>query len=327
MDSLCFMIHFIYGQDEDRARERINKLISDYEKKHSASGVQKSVWDVSGNWDAKELNYFLQSPSLFNENKLFILKGVFLIKASDLLTILKDSKLADEKDVLGLVVSSCNKEACLKKDKDLWFFLNQKPNNVEEFALLQNNSLNKWVQNKISDYNLKISSSAVRKLIFYCDNNSQRISQELDKLVCYEAQKAGLITEDDIEKMVAKHENISSFSIVDAVSERHKGRAIYLLHKFSAGGEDFNLLFGALVYQFKNLMIIRDLMDEKVIYSEIAKKLNLHPFVLQKSYGMASRFKVQELKSIYNKLSELELGVKFGKYDVGDAIFDFILML
>lgn len=318
------MIHFIYGQDEARIKERINKLVSDYEEKHGASGVQKAVWDISGDWDPKELNNFLRSPSLFNENKTFVIKGAFSSKAQDLLSVLKNGELPDRKDILGLIVASCAKDECLKKDKDLWFFLNKKPNVVEEIYPLQGQSLSKWVQSKINGHNLKISNPAVKKLIFYCGNDSWRISQELDKLICYKAGKTDVVTEDDIEKLVAKHENIGSFSIVDAISSRQKNKAIYLLHKYSAGGGDPSSLFGALVYQFRNLIMIRDLMDKKVTYSETAKKLNLHPFVFRKSYDMASHFSAQELKSIYGKLSEAEVSVKFGRYDISDAIFDFI---
>lgn len=321
------MIHFIYGQDEARIKDRIKELIADYEKKYESLGVQKAVWDVSEGWDAGELNNFLRSPSLFNESKLFFIKGAFSFKAPGLLTVLKDGELADKKNILGLVVSSYGKDECLKKDKDLWAFLNLKQNLVEEISPLQNQSLSKWAQTKINSRNLKIDNPAVKKLIFYCGNDSQRISQELDKLVCYKAGKADTITEDDVEKLVAKHENVGSFSITDAISSRQKGKAIHLLYKYSTSGQDFNSLFGALVYQFRNLVMVRDLMDKKATYSEAAKKLNLHPFVFRKSYDMASHFNAQELKSIYGKLSETEVGVKFGKCDIGDAIFDFILTI
>lgn len=321
------MIHFIYGQDGARIKDRIKELVADFEKKHEDLGVQKAVWDVSEGWDAGELNNFLRSPSLFNESKLLLIKGAFLFKAPGLLTALKDGELADRKNILGLVVSSYGKDECLKKDKDLWSFLNRKPNIIEEVPLLQNYSLNNWAQAKINGCNLKINSSTVKKLIFYCGNDSQRISQELDKLVCYKAGKADMITENDIEKLVARHENINSFSITDAISGRQKGRAVYLLHKYSISGEDLNGLFGALVYQFRNLVMIRDLMDKKATYSEASKKLNLHPFVFRKSYDMASHFSAQELKVIYDKLSEAEISVKFGKHDIGGAIFDFILTL
>ena len=218
-----------------------------------------------------------------------------------------------------------SKAECQKKNPELWNFLNQKSNKVEEITVLSSQGMIRWVEELIKNHGLKISGPALRKLIFYTGSNPQNIAQEIDKLICY--RRSGTISDDDVELLVTKYENINSFAIVDAICNRQKAKAIELLHRYLLKGEDPQLLFGALIYQFRNIILIRSMIDDRIQFAEFSKKLNLHPFVLRKSYDMAKKFDSKDLENSFNKLTEIEKDTKSGINDINSGIFDFILTI
>ena len=68
-------------------------------------------------------------------------------------------------------------------------------------------------------------------------------------------------------------------------------------------------------YQFRNLLIIKELMEKGEPYGAIAKKSGLHPFVVQKTYYLCNQFSLLELKKIYNKIFQTDADIKIGKIE------------
>ena len=69
------------------------------------------------------------------------------------------------------------------------------------------------------------------------------------------------------------------------------------------------------VYQFHNLLMIKDLIERGVSYSDLASKTKLHPFVVKKSFQQIKNFSLKELKKIYGRLAESDLAVKTGNIE------------
>ncbi len=67
------------------------------------------------------------------------------------------------------------------------------------------------------------------------------------------------------------------------------------------------------VYQFRNLLKIKSLLEQNLSNQEIAVKAKMHPFVIQKSVEQCRRFEMEDLKKIYQKLFDADLAIKTGK--------------
>ncbi len=319
-----FIHHVLFGQDEVRIKARLNELVCGYEKSAGSFGLQKL--NFSSEQDPRELGRFLQSPSLFEEKKLFIVYNAFAIKESQsppLLRILNAHNLSERTDTIGVFIFSGEKEAGIKKNPELWNFLNQRSNSVEGFPSLYGPALAKWVERELGICNLKISGSALKKLLFYTGSSIGKIHQEIGKLVCY--KKRGTIDENDVELLITKYENVSAFAVADNLGNKQKLRAIESFYKYLSGGDDLNGLFGALIYQFRNLLLIKSMVNDKITYAEISKKLKLHPYVMRKSFEMAKKFESGDLEKIYEKLAGGEKSVKSGENAISEVIFDLIL--
>ena len=231
-------------------------------------------------------------------------------------TVLRD-------DVLLIFTSFLGKKDCQNKDKELWPLLYKKENNPEEILPLDDKNLCHWIIEKFRNAGTSISLPVARKIILYAGNDSRLISMEVEKLICF--KKSGNISEEDVEKIVVRNQEENSFAIVDAVSYGQKARAIELFHKYISNGGDPHLLFGAFVYQFRNMISVRDMIDLKMPFSEIRQNLKLHPFVANKLHGYALKFSMPDLKNIYSQLAKAEEGIKGGVLEIDRQIFDFIL--
>jgi DNA polymerase-3 subunit delta len=78
-------------------------------------------------------------------------------------------------------------------------------------------------------------------------------------------------------------------------------------------------------FQFRNLLIIKDLMEKNIPYYSISKITKMHPFVVRKTYEQANKFTSRELKKIYQKIFQVDLSIKTGKIDPTTAL-DFLIV-
>jgi DNA polymerase-3 subunit delta len=70
-----------------------------------------------------------------------------------------------------------------------------------------------------------------------------------------------------------------------------------------------------IAYQFKNLLIVKELAQKGLMYASIVKKSGLHPFVVKKTYYLCNQFSFEELKKIYHNIFRVDLDIKTGKIE------------
>ncbi|MGB9680898.1 MAG: DNA polymerase III subunit delta, partial [Minisyncoccia bacterium] len=100
--------------------------------------------------------------------------------------------------------------------------------------------------------------------------------------------------------------------LVDAIGEKNKKRALKLLSDQIKLGLPWGELFGMIVRQYRILLQIKDIIGQQknADYIQVAKKLNLHPFVVKKATKQARNYSLLELKQIYQQLLEIDTKIK-----------------
>jgi len=73
-------------------------------------------------------------------------------------------------------------------------------------------------------------------------------------------------------------------------------------------------------YQFRNILSIKDLITRGQSPYFFGKKAGIHPYVIKKSYSLAQKFTIEELKKIYQKIFEVDLDIKTGKIEPKAAL-------
>ena len=205
---------------------------------------------------------------------------------------------------------------------DAFFKFLKKEAKSQEFNLLEREKLKTWIKKKFKNYQSEITPEALDKLIDFVGNDLWQISNEIKKLVSFKNGKK--IEIKDIELLVKPNIETDVFETIEAISLKNKKKAISLIHQHLEKGDAPLYLLSMISFQFRNLLIIKDLIEKRKPYYSIIKLSKLHPFVVRKSYQQANKFSLQELKKIYQKILQVDLSIKTGRVEAETALDLFI---
>ena len=300
------MIYFLFGPDSFRSKQKLQEIIDEYKKIHK-SGLNLIYVD------AKEVGFKdfcsnFKITSMFAEKKLVILRNVFDSKKfqEDFLNDIKS--LEDKKDIV-IIYEDNAPDQRIKLFKSL-----QKCAKCQEFDILQPAVLAKWIAKQFENKGAKINPDAVSALLNFTGNNLWQISNEIDKLANY--KKNGTIKKEDVELLVRPNIENDIFKTIEAVASKNKKEALTLLHKHLDNGDNSLYLLSMIAYQFRNFLIIKELMDG----NKSLAKCGLHPFVVRKTSYLCSQFSMSQLKIIYQKIFQVDADIKTGRIDAELAL-------
>jgi DNA polymerase-3 subunit delta len=307
------MIIFLYGEDTFRSSQKLNEIISHYKEIHK-SGLNLRFMDLSEN-DFQGFKNSAKTISMFDEKKLIVLKNVSNNEKfqEDFLKNIK--QFADPADVFLFF-----EEGVPESNKFFKFLIGKTKS--QEFDFLEGARLRNWAKKEFEEYKAKIEINALEELIEFVGNDLWRMENEIKKLASFKNGK--LIQKEDVENLIKPKIETDIFETIDAISSRNKKRALELLHKHLEKGDSPLYLLSMINFQFRNLLIIKDLIEKGRPYYDFQKITGLHPFVIKKSYNLAQRFSLQELKKIYHKIFQVDLNIKTGKLDPQAALDLFI---
>lgn len=195
------------------------------------------------------------------------------------------------------------------------FKLLKKPKTSQEFRLLSEYSLSRWIEQEIKDRGGKIERRALEKLAAYVENDLWQMSNEIDKLISYKGANDEPITSKDVELLVRAKLDTNIFNMIDAIGEKNKKRALKLLHDQIESGAHQLYLLTMITYQFRNLLIVKDLINQNLNQYQIQRETKIHPYVVQKTFCQARNFSLDELKKIYQKLLDCDAALKTSRIE------------
>lgn len=306
------MLILLYGKDSYRSRRKLNEIIAEYKKTHK-SGLNLKFFDCEEKtFSVEDLKDEFKQYSMFREKKLIVVSEFF----SD--SVLKE-KFLKEADYFS---SSENILIIYEKDEikqnDPLFKLLIKKAKTQEFKPLTGQNFRNWLKKELELNGAKIESTATDLLINYVGNDLWRLSNEIKKLANFRNKKT--ITAADVKLLVKPEIEINIFKTIDAIGEKNKKKALFLLHQHLENGDAPLYLLSMFNYQFRNLLAVKDLVEKNKSYNVILEKTGLHPFVVRKTYEQSRQFSLPELKKIYQKLFEVDINIKTGKVEPETAL-------
>jgi DNA polymerase-3 subunit delta len=307
------MIIFLYGADTFRSRQKLNEIIEHYRKIHK-SGLNLRSIDLCES-DFREFRDDARTISMFDEKKLVVLKNSSA-NSSFQEDFLENSKyFLNSEDIFVFL------EEEVPKSNRFFKFLGKKTKS-QEFKILEGAHLKNWVKKEFNKYGAKIEIGALDELIKFAGNDLWNMENEIKKLASFRNGK--IIKKEDVAILIKPKIETDIFETVDAISSRDKKRALELLHKHLEKGDSPLYLLSMINFQFRNLLIIKDLIEKGRPYYTFQKTTGLHPFVIRKSYDQARRFSFAELEKIYRKIFQVDLNIKTGRLDPQAALDLFI---
>ncbi len=306
------MIILLYGKDNYRLKEKLEEIITGYKKKYSSGLNIKFLKSSEGFKDIEDEN---KQVSMFSEKRLIVVGDVFSSEKLKKDILENYSKISSSDNIFVFYQEGEVK----KKEKLIEIFLKEKAI-VQEFIPLSGKKLSSWIKKEFEKNEVKVSDEAVFKLQEIGGDDLWRIKNEIDKLSLYKKN----ISKEDVEEMVKTVTGVNIFNTIDAIAEKDKEKALFLFYDHLEKGDNPLYILSMIVYQFRNLITVKDLMERNYSYSEIQTKSNLKNFVFRKSYNQAKKFSFIELKEIYEELFLADLKGKTGQIDPVLAIHLFL---
>jgi len=297
------MIIFLFGQDTYRSRQKLNGMIEQH-KKIRKSGLNLKYYDLKKQSFEDFKSEFQQMP-MFEEKKLMVLENSFS-NPDFKEKFLKDSKrfMSSENIVLFY-----EQDKILKTDSLFKFLTLKKNAESEGFEPLNGQQLKNWAKKEFEASKCKIGEKDLEKLIEFIGSDLWQFSNEIKKLAAFKPE----IKDEDVELLVKPKIETDIFKTIDFLAARNKKKALELIKKHLENGDHPGYLLSMINYQFRNLLMVKDLIEKNIPYYLILKKTQLKPFVVNKSYQQAGKFSLPELKKIYQKIFQADLDIKTGK--------------
>lgn len=339
-------IYLYFGDDDFTIAENIRKEKDGFEKKGGGINTHEIDWNnqnLSKDEKLGKLQNGLMSGSLFSSEKLLIIKNsLFFSGKKKKEDETEEENIADndekEKIILKYLANPQKEikiffvEESLDKRKKIYKELLKLEKSgaaeIEEFSTPADFKFESWIKNRIGRLGGKISKDALGALIISLGKglaqkdrsgkinqsyNLWEASNEIEKLVNYREGKE--IEKEDVELLVKSKVDMNIFNLIDSISSKNKNKAALLLNKQIEEGLNENYILTMFVYQFRNLIKIKSLLDQGFANPQIVARTKMHPFVVQKTVQQCQKFEMEALKKIYQKLFDADLAIKTGKMD------------
>ncbi|MGI8638657.1 MAG: DNA polymerase III subunit delta [Pyrinomonadaceae bacterium] len=181
-----------------------------------------------------------------------------------------------------------------------------------EFGGLKDDELIKWAKDKLRELNAEADTRVLNLLVALVGNNVRRLTNEIEKLVVA-ALPDKLITCELIESLVPNSREISNFDLTDYLLAKDKKRSLQILKKILDDGAEPLMLLGLIASNFRRLFLSKELMQQGVERSEVARIMRL-PYSKQKDFlETARRADAKKLSWIMQKIAETDLAIKTSK--------------
>ncbi len=331
-------ISLFFGEDDFTIAEEIKKAKESFEKEFKNAEISEIDWsneNLSEQEKMTRLQDGLMANSLFSSDKLLVIKNILFSKnaKSDNDGGIESGKekiilkyLENPQGNIKVFFIESNLDKRKKIYKEIVKLEKSNQAKIKEFLTPANFQFDNWIKETVEKAGGKIDKKAVDALAISLgrglaqkDKNKKIIQSynlweaksEIEKLISYCGDRE--ITKEDVKLLVRSKVDMNIFNLIDNIGSKNKRKAVSLLNEQIDGGVNEIYMLTMFVYQFRNLLKVKSLLNEGKSSFEIASETRMHPFVVQKSIEQCGKFEMDDLRKIYKKLSDADLAIKTGK--------------
>jgi len=180
-----------------------------------------------------------------------------------------------------------------------------------------------WIQDRVSLEGKDISPEAVYALSEVSGSRLGVLSTEIKKLVTYIGDNSR-IEASDVATLTSEGQS-AGFALVNALRDRDSVSALKALKQMVRYGENEVGLLMRIVNQFRTLLQIKSLQEEKKSPGEITQMIGGHQYAIKLLLSAAGKFTLSELKQVLHILAEADYRLKTGQM-AKDVLLEMIII-
>ncbi len=295
-------LYFIYGEDEFLVNRAVQRLVD----KAVSADFRDFNFSVYYGKECRADQIIESAMTL----PMFAERRVILVKRAEELQ-------ADAMEQLIPYILSPSPQSCVifqgaKIDQRRKFFLELKKNDhLVEYKKMKEEQLPAFIQREADRAGKRFEAAASEMLVYYSGNNLRELVSQIEKLSVY-AGKRPAVTVDDVRCMASDTKIDTVFEFANAIGNRDLDKSMRQLQMILRDADAPYMLVGALARHFRQLAMIKELLDRRVSSDEISKTVKINPFFLKGMLLQAKRFKADEYRKIFTLLHEVDVGLKSG---------------
>jgi DNA polymerase-3 subunit delta len=166
---------------------------------------------------------------------------------------------------------------------------------IVELARVEESDAVRWLTEYCATREVKIDADAARELVDALGGDMMMISNELEKLMLYVAEKKR-ISVGDVETMVLAAKQRTLYELTDAISAKDRVRALQMLDAILSTGEGDDAAIGhlyMLAKTFRQMLVIseRNVRDTRMLWAALWQGFRVPPFAAEDIIKQARRYK------------------------------------
>ncbi len=307
-------LYLIYGDDQYLVDTCVNKI-----KKKFGERVLGINYILIDETNLDNLISDIEMPAFGFDKKLIIVKNSGLFKKDgrkksgspmqDKVAeyIENNMEIIEESVILVFVEGTADKNIVFEKVQKQGILCN-----CEELRPAQ---LVKKLKQICGLYKVNVDDMTLNYLIETCGTNLQNLINEIRKLIEYSGEN-GTITLDAVNKLSIKQIESVIFDLTDFLAMRKIDKALEILDNLIYQKEPIQKILITLYGHFKKIYLCAIAVK---LNKDVVNSLNLKPtqtFLVTKYKKQASYFKMSELRTILDELTDLDYNYKNGKIDL-----------
>ena len=318
-------VYLLSGLESYYIDRGVEDILSRLFKKNEDRSEGLVKIDCDKKSDINEIIAAIETAPFFSEKNVVLVKNTTLFKAKAA-TSEDETKTAKKKDPTterliaalsdmldtNYVIFTATEIA--DKRKKLYKTISQvgatleaealRPWQIDNWLNYTLHSLNKKMDIEARKYFIEIISMLPEISLNYLDN-------ELKKTALY--VEGAVITKKDLQMIMAEPPEVSSFALIDAVSEKNLNKAMYLLTTQMNERKEAPVI--ALLVRNVRLMIrAKFYMEQGIRGKALAAPLALNPYIAQKTGEAANKFSDKTLEDAFLMLADADYFFKNGKF-------------
>lgn len=320
------MIIFLSGEDTFRIHERLQQLREAFMKKFDPSGVNIVTLD-SADASFDDFQRAVMSQGFLSSRRFVVVTRPFEwdVKTQERVEALIREKKIPEDTIVVFAGSGIQKKRGKKTETapPLAPVLS-KTKHRETFDPLEPAEVEQWITKRVKDRGGSIDRAAAERLAGITGSDLWMAANEVDKLVHMRRGAIGLA---DVETELTGKAESNIFAFTDALSRKNARAAIAELERHFDNGANELYLLTMIARQIRILLAIADIAKQEPNPATIARRLNLHPFVVKKGLDQIRTFSYSELVRAHDEVMFIDSRLKNSRDNPRALLELFVLRL
>ena len=160
---------------------------------------------------------------------------------------------------------------------------------VKPFSLPDPKDMPKWIQTEAASKKCTFKPDAAAELAQYVGNDTRLAAMEIEKLALYVGEKRPVEVE-DVMALSTSTSSATIWKLVDAIGKKDTRQALSLYHQLLETHDVNFEIYPMIVRQFRQLLMAREVLDERGNTQAIMRELGVPQFVADNLGRQAANF-------------------------------------